>query len=143
MSEKEPQIIISACLAGIECNYKGQAKPNPEVIRLIKEGKAIPVCPEQLGGLTTPRTPAERKGERVITKNGDDVTALFEKGADEVCKLCDLAGCKKAILKARSPSCGKGKIYDGTFTGTLVDRDGVLAEKLGEIGVEVYTEEEI
>jgi uncharacterized protein YbbK (DUF523 family) len=143
MVDKEPPIIVSACLAGIQCNYKGLAKPNPEVVRLIKEGRAIPVCPEQLGGLTTPRTPAERLGVKVVTKDGRDVTTQFEKGADEVCKLCELTGCKKAVLKARSPSCGVGRTYDGTFSETLIDRDGVLAEKLRALGVELNTEEEL
>ena len=143
MVEKEPPIIVSACLAGTDCNYKGQAKPNPVVVRLVREGKAIPVCPEQLGGLTTPRTPSERKGSKVFTKDGKDVTTQFEKGAKEVYKLCELIGCKKAILKARSPSCGIGEIYDGTFSDTLIAGNGVTAEKLRQMGVELLTEENL
>ncbi len=104
---------------------------------------AIPVCPEQLGGMTTPRKPAERVGNKVLTKDGEDVTTSFQNGADEVCRLARLYGCKKAILKARSPSCGVGETYDGTFTKHFIKRDGVTAEKLREIGVELLTEEDL
>lgn len=143
MKKQEPPVIVSACLAGIQCNYKGEAKPNQEVMRLVKEGKAIPVCPEQLGGLTTPRIAAERKIGEIVTKSGEVVTAQFQKGADEVCELCKRVGCKKAILKARSPSCGVGRIYDGTFTSTLVDGNGLTAEKLKSLGLDVCTEEDL
>jgi uncharacterized protein YbbK (DUF523 family) len=131
-------IIVSACLAGMNCNYKGKNCENETVAALVREGKAIPVCPEQLGGLTTPRAPAEIKNERIIiTKEGTDVTEAFLIGAKEVLKICQKYNCKKAILKANSPSCGCGKIYDGNFNGSLVDGDGITAGLLIEHGIEV------
>ena len=135
-------IIVSACLAGIECNYKKEATPCKKVIDLIKKGKAIPVCPEQLGGLTTPRTPAEQKKGKVITKDGKDVTAQFKKGAKDALKIAKLAKCKIAIVRARSPSCGCGKVYDGTFTRTLIDGDGEWVKVLKKNKIKVITDEE-
>ncbi len=135
--------IVSACLAGINCDYKGGSRQCPKVIEMIRNGKAIPVCPEQLGGLTTPRTPAEQKADKVITKDGADVTAQFEKGAQEGLKIAKLVNCTGAILKAKSPSCGSGKIYDGTFSKTLIDGDGTFAKLLKENGIEVLIEDEI
>lgn len=136
-------IIVSACLAGLHCRYDGAEKPYAEVIRLVAEGKAIPVCPEQLGGLPTPRQPSEINGGQVIRKDGVDVTAEFQQGAREALKLAQLVGAKTAILKAKSPSCGSGKIYDGSFSGTLIAGDGILAQMYKENGIEVKTEEEI
>ena len=136
-------IIVSACLADIHCRYDGESKPCEAVIRLVAEGKAIPVCPEQLGGLPTPRLPAEQVGDRVIRKDGVDVTAQFERGAQEALKIARLVGAKTAILKARSPSCGCGKIHDGSFTGRLVDGNGIFAELCIKDRLEVETEEEI
>jgi len=141
--KKDARIIVSACLAGMETNYLGEAKPHPKVINLVREGKAIPVCPEQLGGLTTPRTPAERKGDGVVTKDGRDVTTQFNKGAEEAARIVELTGAELAILKARSPSCGVGCTYDGTFSGTFVDKDGVTAEVLRKMGVKLLTEEDL
>jgi uncharacterized protein YbbK (DUF523 family) len=136
-------IIVSACLADVHCRYDGESKPFEAVIRLVAEGKAIPVCPEQLGGLSTPRLPAEQIGDKVIRKDGVDVTAEFSRGAQEALKLAKMVGANRAILKARSPSCGSGKIYDGSFTGRLVNGNGVFAEACKEAGMEVRTEEEI
>ena len=136
-------IIVSACLAGVACRYDGAGKPCEKVIRLVAEGQAIPVCPEQLGGLPTPRAPAEIIGNKVIRKDGVDVTEAFHRGAREALQLARLVGAKTAILKARSPSCGSGKIYDGSFTGKLVDGNGVFAEVCKQNGIEVKTEEEI
>jgi uncharacterized protein YbbK (DUF523 family) len=140
---KDTPIIVSACLAGMETNYLGEATPHPKVINLVRQGKAIPVCPEQLGGLTTPRTPAERTGESVVTVDGRDVTAQFKKGAEEVARLVELTGAELAILKAKSPSCGVGCTYDGSFSDTLVDKDGVTAEILIKMGIELLTEENL
>ena len=134
-------IIVSACLAGVACRYDGAAKPCEKVIRLVAEGQAIPVCPEQLGGLPTPRATAEIIGNRVIRKDGVDVTEAFTRGSREALQLARLVGVKTAILKARSPSCGIGKIYDGSFTGRLVDGNGVFAEACKQDGMEVRTEE--
>lgn len=110
---------------------------------MIEKGEAIPVCPEQLGGLSTPREQAERSGERIITKEGKDVTLEFRRGAEEALKIAKLAGCDGAILKSRSPSCGVGQIYDGSFSKKLVDGDGFFAEMLKKEGVEVLTEKDL
>jgi uncharacterized protein YbbK (DUF523 family) len=136
-------VIVSACLAGLHCRYDGAEKSCAEVIHLVAEGKAIPICPEQLGGLPTPRQPSEINGGRVIRKDGGDVTAEFQQGAQEALKLAQLVGAKIAILKAKSPSCGSGKIYDGSFSGDLIDGNGVFAQLCKNNGIEVKTEEEI
>jgi len=135
--------IVSACLAGINCNYKDESRPCQKVIELIKRGEAIPVCPEQLGGLTTPRTPAEQKGNKVFRKDGKEVTAQFEKGAEEALRIAKLANCDEAILKSNSPSCGCGKVVDGTFSGRLIDGDGVFIKLLKKNNIKVFTEDEI
>jgi len=136
-------IIVSACLAGINCRWDGKARPCQKVIDLVKQGKAIPVCPEQLGGLTTPRTPAEQRANAVYTKDGIDVTFQFETGAEETLKIAKLVGCNCAILKSNSPSCGSGKVYDGTFSGTLIDGFGVTAKLLKKYDIKVITEDEL
>jgi len=136
-------IIVSGCLAGLNCRYDGGTKTNEEVVRLVAEGKAIPVCPEQMGGLTTPRLPCEIIGDRVIRKDGLDVTAEFERGAAEALKVAELTGAKSAILKAKSPSCGAGTIHDGTFCGGLREGDGVFAALCKKHGIQVKTEEDL
>jgi uncharacterized protein YbbK (DUF523 family) len=136
-------IIVSMCLAGVPCNYKGETWPSPIVIDLVDQGRAIPVCPEQLGGLTTPRTPAEQIGGKVITKDGRDVTAEFKKGAQRTLLIAQQVGAEVAILKATSPSCGKGIVYDGTHSGTLIEGNGETAALLLQNGIQVLTEEEI
>ncbi|MCL5432832.1 MAG: DUF523 domain-containing protein [Patescibacteria group bacterium] len=137
-------IIVSACLIGIKCRYDGKInRPCKKVIELLKKRQAIPVCPEQLGGLPTPRIAAERKKDRVFLKNGRDVTINFKEGAKEAIRIAKLSGAKKAILKARSPSCGSGEIYDGSFTNTLISGDGVFTEICKKEGIQVFTEEEI
>lgn len=133
--------LVSACLAGMPCRYDGQAKPCESVIELVKEGKAIPVCPEQLAGMPTPRPPAEQLDARIIAKDGTDVTLQYQRGAREALRIALIAKCDKAILKSNSPSCGCGKVYDGTFTGALIDGDGVLTQLLKQNGIEVVTEE--
>ena len=136
-------ILVSACLAGVPCRYNGENKLNKDVRQLVKDGEAIFVCPEQLGGLTTPRLPAEIINGRVIDKAGKDVTMEFRKGAEIVLELAHNYKCKKAILKARSPSCGKGEIYDGSFTGTLIEGNGITAEVLLRNGIKVIDEDDI
>lgn len=136
-------IIVSACLAGLHCRYDGGEKSHNEVIRLVAEGKAIPVCPEQAGGLTTPRLPCEIINGRVIRKDGGDVTTEFEHGARECLALAKLAGVNEAILKAKSPSCGVAMIYDGTFSGRLVPGDGVFAALCRQEGITLRTEEDL
>ena len=136
------KILVSACLLGVRCRYDGKSKPHPAVERLMEQHTLIPVCGEILGGLPTPRVSAERQGERVVTADGRDVTAAYRRGAEEVLRLAKLYGCKAAILKERSPSCGSGRIYDGTFTGTLTDGWGVTAELLRDHGICVIGESE-
>ena len=129
--------LCSACLLGIKCRYDGKSKPNDKVIALLKNEILIPVCPEQLGGLSTPRNPAEQTCNKVITNDGNNITSNFKKGANEVLKIAQLYGVKEAILKQRSPSCGCGQIYDGTFSKTLIEGDGVLTALLKRNGVKV------
>lgn len=137
-------IIVSACLAGLATTHDGRAKPHPKVLELVRQGKAILVCPEQLGGLPTPRPEAEISGHgRVVDINGVDVTDNYLHGAREALKAARLAGSTKAILKARSPSCGSAEIYDGTFSGTLKQGEGVTAAALRRAGLEVVSEEDL
>lgn len=136
-------ILVSACLLGAACRYDGEAKENEKAVKLLETERLIPVCPEQLGGMATPRLPAERQGDRVINKTGEDVTEHYQKGAEETLKLAKLYQCSCAILKERSPSCGCGQIYDGTFSRTLTDGDGVTARLLKEHGIVVMGESEL
>jgi len=132
-------ILVSSCLAGLDCNYAGESRTCDSVVKLVKEGRAIPVCPEQMGGLTTPRDCVELVNGRAVTKDGRDVTEQFTKGANEVLRLAKLVGCKKAILKTNSPSCGKGLIYDGTFSGKKISGNGLTVQLLMENSIEVYS----
>ena len=134
---KREKILISACLVGLNCKYDGGNNETPKLMELMKEYDFIPVCPEQLGGLKTPRLGAERKEDKVITKDGTDVTKEYQKGAEEVLRLAKKLGVKKAILKSRSPSCGYGEIGDGTFTHHMTEGDGVTAELLKKNGIEI------
>jgi uncharacterized protein YbbK (DUF523 family) len=140
---KKTAILVSACLLGVCCRYDGESKPCAEVIALRDRFILIPICPEEDGGLPTPRTPSERVGDKVLMRDGRDVTKNYHDGARHALGRAEAFGCTAAILKARSPSCGKGRIYDGTFSGNLTDRDGVCAELLMKNGIKVYTEEEI
>lgn len=137
------RLLISACLLGCRCRYDGASKTQPLAESLAKRHELVPVCPEQLGGLATPRPPAERRGDRVVTEAGADVTIQYRRGAEEALALCRMLGCHAAVLKERSPSCGHGQVYDGTFTGTLTAGDGVTAELLEQYGVPVYGESQI
>jgi len=136
-------IIVSACLAGVNCRYDGNNNRCPAVQALIKKGRAIPVCPEQLGGLPTPRAPAEIKKGIVLTNSGADVTKQFKSGTKQALKIAKLSNCSKAILKARSPSCGIGKIYNGNFDKTLTQGNGIFAQALIDANISVITEEEL
>ena len=140
-------IFVSACLAGINCKYNGGNNYDERILKLVKEGKAIPVCPEQLGGLPTPRIPSEVKkidGKRyVFNTNGEDVTHNFVRGAEEVLALAKQLNIKKAVLKSRSPSCGKGKIYNGNFNKELTDDNGITAQILMDNGIDVISSDEI
>lgn len=138
-------ILISACLLGIYCRYDGKRKTYDGIDRLLRREDIhlIPVCPEQLGGLATPRPASERKGQQVVTKEGQDVTREYAQGAATACQLARLFHCTHAILKEKSPSCGCGQIYDGTFSRTLTAGMGVTAEALVEQGVIVIGESQI
>ena len=137
------RLLVSACLLGMSCRYDGGHNAIPQLKKLLKTHTCIPVCPEQLGGLPTPRTPVEWQGDRAVDKDGRDVTEAFIRGTAEVLRLADLYRCKNALLKERSPSCGCGQIYDGTFTGTLTEGDGLTAQMLKRKGVTVYGESQI
>lgn len=135
--------LVSACLLGVSCRYDGGSQPCEKVLELMKEHELIPVCPEQLGGLSTPRLPSEIRGEKVVASNERDVTDPFERGAREALKIAQLYGCKEAILKSDSPSCGHGRVYDGTFTGGKCPGDGVTCRRLMEAGIRVRSEKEL
>ena len=139
-------ILISACLVGINCKYNGKNNYNEKALELVKSGKAIPICPEQLGGLTTPRNPSEIKiinnKRYVINNKNEDVTEQFVRGANEVLKLAKELDVEKVILQSRSPSCGVGKIYSGNFDKKLIDGNGILAQMLIENNIEVIDIEE-
>ncbi len=134
---------MSACLLGVHCRYNGKGVLDEAVLGLMQDAELIPVCPEVLGGLATPRQPAERVGGRVITVDGSDVTDQYQKGANEVLELARLFDCRCAVLKERSPSCGCGVIYDGSHTGTLREGNGVAAELLEAAGIRVFGESRI
>lgn len=136
------RFVVSACLAGVSCRYDGGATPVPKILDLVRRGIALPVCPEQLGGLTTPRPPCELRAGRVITTEGADVTDAFLRGAEEALTLAELFGARFAVLKTRSPSCGLGRVYDGTFSGALVPGDGLFATLLTQRGFNVLTEDD-
>lgn len=136
-------ILVSACLLGVSCRYDGKSKPAKEVIALKDKYNLIPVCAEIMGGLPTPRIPCEIKNGRAINKKGEDKTAEYVKGAEEVLRLAKLFGCDTAVLKARSPSCGSGEIYDGSFSGELTAGDGICAELLKANGIKVLNETQI
>lgn len=135
--------LCSACLLGIKCRYDGFSKLNEKIIALAKKEVLIPVCPEQLGGLPTPRAPSEQQGRKVVTDSGIDVTENFNNGAEEVLKIAKLFNINEAILKQRSPSCGSGQVYDGTFSRKLIPGNGVTAELLKRNGIKVISEEEL
>ena len=137
------RILVSACLMGVGCRYDGKSNQLPQLEQLMKQHTCIPVCPEIFGGLPTPRVPAERQGSKIMTQDGQDVTQQFVQGTAEVLRLADLYHCKAALLKERSPSCGSGQIYDGTFTKTLTEGDGLTAEMLKRKGIAVYGESQI
>ena len=138
--------IVSACLAGVNCKYNGGNNIDDHIVKLVEEGKAILVCPEQLGGLPTPRLPSEiveKDGVRKVkTTKGEDVTDQFIKGAEETLNIAKMMKIEKAILKSRSPSCGYGKIYDGTFSKTIKDGNGFTADLLEKNGIKIIKSKE-
>ena len=136
------KLLVSACLLGCRCRYDGGCCRDERVLALRDTYELIPVCPEQMGGLPTPRLPSEISGDRVFMKDGTEVTDAFRAGAAAALYIAETLGAVKAVLKAKSPSCGKGLVYDGTFTGGKVPGNGVTASLLKENGIAVYTEDE-
>ena len=140
--------IVSACLLGQNCKYNGGNNRNEDVVEFCRTHRYVTVCPESAGRLPSPRPPAEKVGNRILDKNGNDLTEAFIRGADISLKSCvemaRLSGeeIEGAILKANSPSCGVGHIYDGTFSGTLTEGNGVFAGMLRRLGIEIITEKE-
>lgn len=143
-SAREPPILVSACLLGVECNERGVSKEWGEVVALASGRRLAPVCPEVMGGLTTPRPAAEVQADGTVrTASGDDVTDAYRRGAGAVVELARAMGVREAVLKARSPSCGCHEVYDGTFTRTRVVGEGVTARALREAGLTVRSEEDL
>lgn len=141
------KVFVSACLLGEHCRYDGKIEPSQEIEELfeccLEMGiLMIPVCPEVLGKLPVPREPAELRGGRVITKSGSDVTKKFFLGARRVRIMADLFGVRMAIFRQKSPSCGAGLVYDGTFSGRLIEGDGITTARLKLQGVEVVSAED-
>ncbi len=152
LNKTDGLVLISSCMVGLKTRYDGGSKNIDRLFKLVKEGKAVFACPEQLGGLPTPRAAAEIEygktakdvlagNGRVLTKLGDDVTKQFVSGAEKVLALCKELGIKKVILKEKSPSCGGKFNYDGTFSKTLIEGRGITAELLIQNGIEVFSED--
>ncbi len=137
------KILVSACLLGVNCKYNGKNNKNEKLINYLKDKEVIPICPEIYGGLQTPRNPAEIIENEVITIDNKNVTLEYIKGAKETLFIAQLFNVKKAILKAKSPSCGNNETYDGTFSKKIVNRPGITAKLLLENGIKVINEEEI
>ena len=140
MKEK---LLVSACLLGENCKYSGGNNYTPELEKLKERFELLPVCPETFGGLQSPREPSERVEDRVLSRSGADVTEAFRRGAEKTLEIALAHGVTRAVLKERSPSCGSGTIYDGSFSGAVVSGDGVAAEKLKQHGIAVFGESRI
>jgi len=140
--------LVSACLAGINCRYDGKNSYNAKAIKLVNSGKALAVCPEVLAGLSIPRERTEimdtlSEGRCVFSISGKNLTEAFNEGAEKTLALAKTIKAKTAIMKSKSPSCGFGKIYDGTFSGKLVEGNGITSELLSNNGITIYNEEDI
>ena len=140
--------LVSSCLAGVNCRYNGSNSENKFILQLVKEGKAIALCPEQLAGLPTPRPSCEiiideSGNKKVVSKDGQDFTKEFTEGAEKTLAIAKITGIKKAILQSKSPSCGYGFIYDGNFSGNLIKGNGLTTEILINNGIKVYTENDL
>ncbi len=135
--------LCSACLLGINCRYNGKRKPNDKVLDLASQETLIPICPEQLGGLTTPRLPSEGQNGQIFNSNKTDLSEQFKNGAKEALKIAKLYNIKEAILKQYSPSCGYGQIYDGTFSRNIIKGNGVTATLFKKHGINIKTEEDL
>jgi uncharacterized protein YbbK (DUF523 family) len=143
-SGSRPVVLVSACLLGVRCNHEGEANTNDAVLALRASHRVVPVCPESAGGLPTPRPAAERRPDGTVrTVDGTDVTHWFERGAVHATRIAEAVGATRAVLKARSPSCGCHEIYDGSFTRTRVRGEGVTASALRRAGLEVISEDDL
>lgn len=144
--EKKKKILVSGCLLGMKINYEGKAHPVDELRQLFLQAQAIPICPEALANMPIPRDRAEIvmvEGERkVYNEKAEDLTETYALGAQRTLDTARTSGAKIAILKSKSPSCGCGKIYDGSFSGNLIDGDGIAVALLKENGIRVITEED-
>jgi uncharacterized protein YbbK (DUF523 family) len=136
-------VLVSACLLGVGCRFDCESKTYPAVVNLARTRHLVPVCPEQLAGLPTPRPRHEQREGRIVSEHGQDATQAFHRGAEQALHIARVTGCRSAILKARSPSCGVGTIYDGSFSRKLVAGDGVLASRLRQEGISVCSEDEL
>lgn len=136
-------ILVSACLLGENCKYSGGNNRREEVLRFLEGKDYVSFCPEQAGGLPTPRLPSERRGDRVVSSAGEDVTGAFRLGAERTWEICCREGVELAVLKQGSPSCGSRCIYDGSFSGKKVPGQGVTAEFLRAKGIRVISEEDV
>jgi uncharacterized protein YbbK (DUF523 family) len=137
-------IIVSACLLGAECNHRGTASPSPAVRALARSARLIPVCPEVAGGLPTPRPPAELQADGTVrTEDGVDVTDFYRRGASHTVEVARAAGASRAVLKARSPSCGCREVYDGTYSRSLRAGMGVAAAALRAAGLDLVSDEDV
>lgn len=137
------KILVSACLLGENCKYNGGNNRNEEVLKLAEKHQIVPICPETFAGLPSPRVPSEIRDGRVYSKDGIDLTDAFNDGAEKALYVAEESGCQVAILKERSPSCGFGKIYDGSFTGELTFGNGIAAQLLYDHGIKIYGESKL
>ena len=143
MADDRPALLVSACLLGTACNHEGGHSRRPAVVALAAMHRLVPICPEACGGLSTPRPAAEIRGERVVNVDGVDVTDAYARGAQAAVELARAVGAQRAVLKARSPSCGSAQVYDGTFTRTLREGDGITAAALRAAGIDVVSEDDL
>ena len=135
------RVLVSACLLGYNFKYNGKNNLNSKIVELLKTHEVIPVCPEMFGGLSCPRIPCEKVGDRILDKEGNDCTKQFIKGAEEALNIAKEKQVDFAILQKRSPSCGNSVIYDGTFKGNLIAGNGVFAQKLQSLNIPIMEAE--
>ena len=135
------RILVSACLLGYNCKYNGKNNYNSKIVELLKEHEVVPVCPEMLGGLSCPRIPCEKVGDKIMDKEGNNYTKQFIEGAEIALNIAKEKQVDFAILQRRSPSCGYSLIYDGTFNGNLIVGSGIFAQKLQSLDIPIMEAE--